>query len=60
MSIEFCMKNEGPIPRAKNVYREPWQRDIEEILEATDIDWVVIIYERDDNDEHGSNCTKTY
>ena len=60
MSIEFCMKNEGPIPHAKNVCREPWQRDIEEILEATGIDWVVIIYERDDNDEHGSNCTKTY
>ena len=54
------MKNEGPIPRAKNVCGEPWQRDIEEILEATGIDWVVIIYERDDNDEHESNCTKTY
>ena len=49
MGISFTLKKDNKkVPRAQNVFIEPWQNDIYNILQEVGIDCVVIEYTRDD------------
>lgn len=45
--ISFTTYSDGKIPRARNVFYEPWQKEIEDILKKQGIECVVIKYRSD-------------